>query len=610
MKKLFLFFILICFLFVGCKTTKDAGETLPPESQTETSDQVQIEEVPPVEEDLESQPSLEEVIEEQGDLPLPFDQEFDSETDEVTSEEEFYYGDDFVPENQEENQIPENTDVELENEPELIISDEFLSEEEFISDDEFFSEEEFLENQLDELDNELEEIENPTEVENEISENQEDVLSTESETELVPENENQFSETSIDESFSSSQNNEDNKSEFVQSTNLKNDNEVATENKNSNITQNSEKEVEKNLDPNVEPITRKEIVEIVEDILSKKEPYIPTSNETEVLETEVTETILPSRTVNVAKNQTLLVPYPGSGWVYLGELESKALVGFRGKSFANDFTNFKFLPQKEGRTVLHFYKLDAISGNYIDDYLEVIVNPSVENYSPVPNVVTSPEFSYDMYLLQNNSSQTSPETPNDTVISSDTNSSLTNSEVEKFIDNTPIQTQNNTNENNQRKVQNDINNSTANQSVKNDKEESVKLNKDLAETEVVEEEPELLFLSDIFDDEETEIEDSLIYEDDIVFDTDLLEQAKSAYENKDYENALSLVNQFLELSNFSVDEALFLKGQILEKPFANRNIREALNCYKKIISSYPQSAFWDKADERIKYIQRFYFNIR
>ena len=608
MKKLFLFFVLICFLFVGCKTTKNAGETLPPDSQTETSDQVEIEPVPPVEESFETEPSLEEVIENQGDLPLPFDQEFETDTDEFTTEDEFYYGDDFVPENQEENQIPENTEVEIENEPELIISDEFFTDEEFNSEDEFLSEEEFLENQLDEFENELNnEVE---ELESEISENFDEVLSTEIQNELVPENENQFSETLTEESSSLSQNNENNKSEFAQSTNLKNENEVATENKNSNITQNSEKEVEKNLDPNVEPITRKEIVEIVEDILSKKEPYIPTSNESEVLETEVTETILPSRTVYVAKNQTLLVPYPGSGWVYLGELESKALVGFRGKSFANDFTNFKFLPQKEGRTVLHFYKLDAISGNYIDDYLEVIVNPSVENYSPVPNVVTSPEFSYDMYLLKNNSSQTSPETPNDTVISSDTNSSLTNSEVEKFIDNTPIQTQNNTNENNQSKVQNDINNSTANQSVKNEKEESVKLNKDLAETEVVEEEPELLFLSDIFDDEETEIEDTLIYEDDIVFDTDLLEKAKSAYENKDYENALSLVNQFLELSNFSVDEALFLKGQILEKPFANRNIREALNCYKKIISSYPQSSFWDKADERIKYIQRFYFNIR
>ena len=320
---------------------------------------------------------------------------------------------------------------------------------------------------------------------------------------------------------------------------------------------------------------------------------------------------MPSRTVYVAKNQTLLVPYPGSGWVYLGELESQALVGFRGKSFANDFTNFKFLPQKEGRTILHFYKLDAISGSYIDDYLEVIVNPSLENYSSAANVVTSPEFTYDMYLLQNNSSQTSPEKQNDSVISSDVNSSSSNTDVENITENTTNQTQNISSVNNLTNVTNDKNKSNSNQSVKKEKEESVNLNKDFAETEVVEEEPELLFLSDIFDDEEidTEIEDSQL-SDDIVFDSDLLEKAKSAYENKDYENALSLVNQFLDLSNFSVDEALFLKGQILEKPFASRNIREALNCYKKIISSYPQSAFWDKADERIKYIQRFYFNIR
>ena len=72
--------------------------------------------------------------------------------------------------------------------------------------------------------------------------------------------------------------------------------------KNSDYKNTNSEEI-KDLQSNVEPITRKEIVEIVEDILSKKEPYIPTSNETEVLETDVTETILPSRTVYVAKNQ-------------------------------------------------------------------------------------------------------------------------------------------------------------------------------------------------------------------------------------------------------------------------------------------------------------------
>ena len=140
--------------------------------------------------------------------------------------------------------------------------------------------------------------------------------------------------------------------------------------------------------------------------------------------------------------------------------------------------------------------------------------------------------------------------------------------------------------------------------------------KELAEVEVVEEEPELLFMSDIFDEEEVLLaDDSENLENsssdlDFVDTLDLLEQAKKSYEEKDYSKALTLVNKFLETSNTSVDEALYLKGQILEKPFEQRNIRDALECYKIVISTYPQSILWDKCDERIKYIQRFYFNIR
>jgi tetratricopeptide (TPR) repeat protein len=136
--------------------------------------------------------------------------------------------------------------------------------------------------------------------------------------------------------------------------------------------------------------------------------------------------------------------------------------------------------------------------------------------------------------------------------------------------------------------------------------------KELAEVEVVEDEPELLFMSDIFEEEETLLADNSSTDLDlsITADLDLLEQAKKAYSEKDYTNALSFVNKFLETSNSSIDEALYLKGQILEKPFEQRNIRDALECYKLVISAYPQSDLWDKCDERIKYIQRFYFNIR
>lgn len=572
MKKLFLFLLLICFLFVGCKTTKDAGETLPPESQTQTSEQVEIEEVPPVEESQETQPSLEEVIEEQGDLPLPFDPEFDSENDEFTTEDEFYYGDDFVPENQEENQIPENTDIELENEPELIISDEFLSEEEF------------LETQLEEeISNEVETeiIENPEEdLETELDPE----LETENELSLEPENKNHLSENLNENPNSDIQENKDIKPELSQNID-----------KNEKLSENevSKQEEIKNPQKNEEPITRKEIVEIVEDILSKNEENSGLTNQSELSESKETEKNLPSRTVYAAKNQTILVSYPGNNWVYLGELESKSIVAFRGKNFADNLTTFKISPQKEGETILHFYKLDAISGKYIDDYLEVVISPSIED-DIIQNTVSAPEYSYDMYLLNNENSQIIKEdnSPIVEVLSNDTNYN------KEILNNSKNYVQNKNDE-------------STNFNKTKPQEESATLNKELAEVEVVEEEPELLFLSDIFDDEETESEVVTSQSnDDVLFDYDLLNRAKTAYENKDFENALSLVNKFLELSNFSIDEALFLKGQILEKPFAQRNIRDALDCYKKIISSYPQSDFWDKSDERIKYIQRFYFNIR
>ena len=604
MKKLFLFFVLICFLFVGCKTTKNAGETLPPESQTETSDQIEIEQVPPVEESFETEPSLEDVIEEQGDLPLPFYQDFDAEldTEEFTTEDEFFYGDEFVPENKdeiktepsvdesfEENVFSENTDVELENEPELVFSDEF------IFDDEIPSEDEFLETSTNEL-----------ETDNENLEKQDDILASETELENESESENQISENLIVENN-------------IESTELTNNISNSTEPKTISSSEKSDLSVDTselsgtNTDlssdsKKKEELTKEQIVEIVEDILSKNKT-LESNSDLDVDDIESQESVLPSRSVCVNKNQMIIVNYPGTGWVFLGELESLSLVAFRGKTFENDLTSFKLLPQKEGRTVLHFYKLDAISGNYIDDYLEVIVNPNYEN-SSFTNFVTAPDFSYDMYLLNDkmslNNSSNDISTDNEeltTEISSEVY--LQDNKIELFglpenqQDDKKINSQNQS-KNNKKDFSNSV------------KEETSSLkNKDLAETEVVEEEPELLFLSDIFDDEdfESEIEDSQL-NDDILFDTDLLEKAKTAYENKDYENALSLVNQFLELSNFSVDEALFLKGQILEKPFANRNIREALNCYKKIISSYPQSEFWDKADERIKYIQRFYFNIR
>ena len=76
------------------------------------------------------------------------------------------------------------------------------------------------------------------------------------------------------------------------------------------------------------------------------------------------------------------------------------------------------------------------------------------------------------------------------------------------------------------------------------------------------------------------------------------------------ENALAALDAFFAGSAGGTDEALFLQGQAYEADSPRRNIRKALSCYEILTQTYPLSRFWDAADRRIRYIRRFYFDIR
>ena len=90
---------------------------------------------------------------------------------------------------------------------------------------------------------------------------------------------------------------------------------------------------------------------------------------------EVTEQkeIIPSREVTLKNNQYLDVVYPGSGWVYLGETDGGSKIRYFGRKLGNSDTSFSLRSREEGNTILHFYKTDALTGEYIDDYLSVII---------------------------------------------------------------------------------------------------------------------------------------------------------------------------------------------------------------------------------------------
>ncbi|MDE6351084.1 MAG: hypothetical protein K2K67_08800, partial [Treponemataceae bacterium] len=91
---------------------------------------------------------------------------------------------------------------------------------------------------------------------------------------------------------------------------------------------------------------------------------------------------------------------------------------------------------------------------------------------------------------------------------------------------------------------------------------------------------------------------------------DLLEQAKRAYADKQYENALDLVQRYLDDATEKIDEALFLQGQILEADSSVKSVRSAIDSYESLTKNYPMSALWKKANNRIIYLKRFYIEIR
>jgi hypothetical protein len=58
------------------------------------------------------------------------------------------------------------------------------------------------------------------------------------------------------------------------------------------------------------------------------------------------------------------------------------------------------------------------------------------------------------------------------------------------------------------------------------------------------------------------------------------------------------------------DAALWNRGQELEAPGPNRDMKGALAAYKTLVQDYPQSEYYTGSQRRIAYIERFFVNIR
>ncbi len=275
--------------------------------------------------------------------------------------------------------------------------------------------------------------------------------------------------------------------------------------------------------------------------------------------------ITPSRSVSLKKGETLVVTYPGTGWIYMGSTSEYNNLASRGRKLGTTDTKYTLLAKEAGTQIHHFYKVDNLTGEYIDDYIEVTV---LDKKGKSSTVVNAPDYSQ---LVPKK-----PESPaKSTQSQAQTQTQVqtqTKTEETKAVESKPAETKAKT----ETKAES-----------KNQQKETVV--EDAQEDSVI-----------VIDEEEAEEEIDL---------SQLLNNADSAVNAKKYDDAYPLLVQYLEFSTDNRDLALYLLGQILESDSKYKDIKQAVETYQTLCDSYPASKYWEAANKRIVYLKRFYINI-
>ena len=291
---------------------------------------------------------------------------------------------------------------------------------------------------------------------------------------------------------------------------------------------------------------------------------------------EIGTKILPSRSVHIAKNQYLDVVYPGGGWIYLGEKDGTKLLSFFGKRLGDADTIFTLRAKNAGKSMLHFYKNDVLTGDAIDDWLEVIVE---DKTGSAAERITAPSYA-DIVPPRPvpSAGDARGENAEADPFKTAKNGTEGFSEAETGSASVSGRTADSESGAGGISASADENDSASSQSTKKQTGSAS--------------------------------EAALTAGDYALGESDLLEKAKSAYDEKNYARALALLELFFARATSRIDEGLYLKGQTLEAKSALQNIKGAIGAYDELLQKWPESKQWQSARKRSIYLKRMYVDIR
>ncbi|MBE6354113.1 hypothetical protein [Treponema sp.] len=317
--------------------------------------------------------------------------------------------------------------------------------------------------------------------------------------------------------------------------------------------------------------------------------------ETESEDEEEISIPVPSRSVTIKKNQYLEIKYPGSGWVYLGETDDTSMMRYFGRKRNSGNTSFTLRARDEGTTLLHFYKNDALTDEFIDDYLEVTVSGTDNKESRV----TAPDYETAVPPAPKNRKHNSHNTVSE-------NPEISETVESSSIDITPYGPDETGNKTENTKTASDT--SVRNERKNDSNIATVIQNTDSTDSAVSTKKSSRTEASEKPDSTSAESKNEIIT--DGLSADELLEKAQAAFDNGEYEKTLNYLDAFFDKSTEKIDSGLFLQAQTYESNSSVRNLKNALETYETIVRDYPQSINWTKAYERMTYLKRFYFNIR
>lgn len=352
------------------------------------------------------------------------------------------------------------------------------------------------------------------------------------------------------------------------------------------------------------------------------------------------EKIAPSRKVTIKRNQNLYVVYPGNGWIYIGEEKTPALLTYFGRMTDSSRTTFTLHSGDAGETSLHFYKNDALTGKSIDDYLLVTVEDKIANsdektLAPSYAEIVPPQFQKRQNGISNGNNKAGSENDvTENTSDSDKNQNLKdnktsslesenlkngNSGEKSYIQNPRETGKNSENQNfssndvktlvstpEKQNLQKNAASSGSGNLYQNQKNDSQKSNPTIKDEN-----------SSLSEKNENGTQQNFVLEPEVqIADEEtesveeLLEKAKSLFDEKKYAESLESCLDFINGSNENLDEAYYLLGQIYEAESPVKNIRNAIDAYTTVTKNFPLSKLWQKANQRSVYLKRFYIDIR